>query len=200
MDKAELRQELKAKRKKLSGDEVRWLSQKITERAQEILNMLAPTQNLSGAVGDRIVERQVFGAGLSISSLHTYLPIEKLNEVDTRPLIEVIRQKYPQIKIASWHKPEDHYEAVWLNENSNQTPIPKGYQFDLIIAPLLAFDDKGYRLGYGGGFYDKFLKTQSKAVKVGLCYESGHLDSLPHEPHDIPLDIVITEKSVYKFN
>ena len=65
---------------------------------------------------------------------------------------------------------------------------------------MLGFDKTGHRLGYGGGFYDKFLASQKKALIIGLCYEFGHIKTdIPHEPHDIPLQQIVTEKKVYKF-
>ncbi|MGH7156833.1 MAG: 5-formyltetrahydrofolate cyclo-ligase, partial [Candidatus Saccharimonadales bacterium] len=67
-------------------------------------------------------------------------------------------------------------------------------KFDLILVPVLAFDKENYRLGWGGGFYDKFLANQPQALKIGLGFQDGLVEQgLPHEPHDVPLDKVITE-------
>ena len=174
MNKSELRQRLKAERLKLSTYWVQELSEKTAEQVLEILDLS------------------------SISSLHTYLPIEKQNEVDTWPFIKTVWNKDPQIKTATWHKPAEHYEPVWFDKIGFQEPVAKNFQFDLIIVPMVGFDDQLYRLGQGGGHYDRFLASQKKALKVGFCYEFGHLASLPHEPHDVPLDMIITEKRQYK--
>lgn len=73
-------------------------------------------------------------------------------------------------------------------------------RLDLVIIPGCCFDKKGYRLGYGGGYYDRFLSTlDNKAVKAGLAFESQVLDCLLVEYHDQKLDILITEKKVYSF-
>ncbi len=66
----------------------------------------------------------------------------------------------------------------------------------LIITPALSVDDKGYRLGYGGGYYDKFLSGISKDKRVLICaiYDELKSKTLVHEDHDIPVDIVCTEK------
>lgn len=64
-----------------------------------------------------------------------------------------------------------------------------------VIVPMLAFSNSGHRIGYGGGYFDRFLKNHH-GNKVGLAYEWQHIDSVPVESHDIPLDIVITETSV----
>jgi 5-formyltetrahydrofolate cyclo-ligase len=71
---------------------------------------------------------------------------------------------------------------------------------DLLFVPCLGFDAEGYRLGYGGGYYDRTLATwpgATKPVTVGVAYEACRIDSLPHEPHDIPLDLIVTEAGSY---
>lgn len=71
---------------------------------------------------------------------------------------------------------------------------PPPAEFDLILVPMLGFDDQLQRIGYGGGYYDKFLATQPHASKIGVCFELGRLDQpIPAEPHDIPLERVVTE-------
>lgn len=69
--------------------------------------------------------------------------------------------------------------------------------FDIIIVPGACFTAEGYRIGYGGGYYDSFLsKHAGGALKVGFCYESFIIDSIPVEAHDVPVDLVITEKRI----
>jgi 5,10-methenyltetrahydrofolate synthetase len=63
---------------------------------------------------------------------------------------------------------------------------------------MLGFDPKTlHRIGYGGGYYDKFLAGQPEAKKVGVCYEAGKTGQIPMESHDIALDMVVTENQVY---
>ncbi len=66
---------------------------------------------------------------------------------------------------------------------------------DLIIVPGIAFDPRGNRIGYGGGFYDKLLKL-TQGYKVGLAFSEQMLDELPTEVHDVPLDLIITDESL----
>ena len=70
----------------------------------------------------------------------------------------------------------------------------------LLIIPLVAFDKKGYRLGMGGGFYDRTLAAlrarDSELLAVGVGYSFQQVAALPHEPHDMTLDCVVTEKGV----
>lgn len=68
--------------------------------------------------------------------------------------------------------------------------------FDLIIVPGLAFDRLGNRLGYGKGFYDRFLTTQNKTKKIGLCFDFQLLDQVIVTDEDVRLDVVITESEV----
>lgn len=75
---------------------------------------------------------------------------------------------------------------------------------DLVITPLVAFDDKGNRLGMGGGFYDRtfsFLleEKRGKPKLVGLAYEFQHVPEIDTHPNDVPLDIVFTENAIYSF-
>lgn len=66
----------------------------------------------------------------------------------------------------------------------------------LVLVPGVVFDKEGHRIGYGFGFYDKFLAKVPKAVKIGLCFDFQIVDKIPHETHDIPVDFIVTEKRV----
>ncbi len=70
---------------------------------------------------------------------------------------------------------------------------------EVALAPLLAADGEGYRLGYGGGYYDAYFAAHPDVVRVGLCYEAQRTDRLPHEAHDVPLQAVVTERGVVLF-
>ncbi len=68
---------------------------------------------------------------------------------------------------------------------------------DLVLVPGSVFDSRGGRLGYGGGFYDRFLCHQApRAKRIGLAYEMQVVDRVPVEPHDQPMDMVVTEKRI----
>ncbi|MEQ1662031.1 MAG: 5-formyltetrahydrofolate cyclo-ligase [Thiobacillus sp.] len=79
-------------------------------------------------------------------------------------------------------------------------------QLDLLLMPLVGFDDQGYRLGMGGGYYDATLafmrhrRHWRKPRLVGLAYECQRVGSLPHDAWDMPLDAVLTERQLYRFN
>lgn len=113
------------------------------------------------------------------NSVHIYQTILRLKEVDTMPLIDFLKDKHSNINI--------------------YFPETKPLNLDVIIAPLLAFDKKGFRLGHGGGYYDRFLKKYPDARKIGLSYEFQRVNIIPTEPHDVGLDAVITEEKIYQF-
>lgn len=114
-----------------------------------------------------------------VKRLHVYSPIAKWRELDPQPLLSALKSGLPYLEITIQPK------------TGSQRPRKK---FDVVIVPTLGFDERGYRLGMGGGFYDKFLAAQPKALKIGLAYEQGFIEEgVPTEPYDIPLDIIVTE-------
>jgi len=110
-----------------------------------------------------------------------FRPIENLNEVQTSGVISRL---------------EIRGKDLCVLEQSQIAKMPDD-NFDLIIVPCLAFDTDRFRLGWGGGWYDKFLAEQPKALKIGLAYQDSLSSSLPREPHDVALDMIITESKVY---
>ncbi len=76
------------------------------------------------------------------------------------------------------------------------SPVIDPCDIDLAIVPCLSCDRRGYRLGYGGGYYDRYLANAKKAVKIILCREGLLVATLPSEPHDIHADQIVTDKEV----
>lgn len=78
-------------------------------------------------------------------------------------------------------------------------------QLDLLLMPLVGFDRQGHRLGMGGGYYDATLafmrhrRLWRKPRLVGVAYECQRVEALPHDPWDMPLDAVLTERQLYRF-
>ena len=75
---------------------------------------------------------------------------------------------------------------------------------DVILMPLVGFDSKGNRLGMGGGYYDRTLAftqfTQQKPILIGIAHDEQEVETLPFEPWDIPLDIIVTPKRILTFS
>jgi 5-formyltetrahydrofolate cyclo-ligase len=69
---------------------------------------------------------------------------------------------------------------------------------DVLLVPLLAFDATGHRLGYGGGFYDRTFALLTVPA-IGIAYAGQEIVSIPREPHDRSLDMVLTEQGVRRF-
>ena len=68
----------------------------------------------------------------------------------------------------------------------------------IILVPGVAFDKKGNRIGYGKGFYDRYLKEHEFIKKMGIAFEMQVLEEIPGEPDDVQMDMVITERTEYR--
>ena len=71
-------------------------------------------------------------------------------------------------------------------------------QADVVLVPLVAWDEEGHRLGYGAGYFDRALAGAKNVTKVGLALESQRLPEIPESRHDVPLDVIVTEKRVVR--
>ena len=70
-------------------------------------------------------------------------------------------------------------------------------EIDIVICPIVAFDCQKKRIGYGGGYYDRYLPNCSNALKVGIAFEAQHMENIAADPCDQNMDIIITEEKVY---
>lgn len=169
MTKAELRKQLKKARLEMSDYEHVRRSRDIVERVIELVDWP------------------------KVRVVHYFEPIRKLMEVDISGLVTTLEDNYPDIQLFTPRLIDGTWEMVSIKAKSPPE------SFDVIIVPALGFDPKTlHRIGYGGGYYDKFLAAQPKAHKIGICFESGKTEQVPVEPHDIPLDMVVTDKAVYR--
>ena len=82
--------------------------------------------------------------------------------------------------------------AYGMLEPDSGCPVIRPQEIRLVLAPGLAFDGNGWRLGYGGGFYDRFL-SNFQGRSAGIAYQALLLDHIPHAGHDIPVHYLITE-------
>ena len=128
------------------------------------------------------------------------------NEVNTLPLIEKLLKLEKTVLLPKVSGkdilPIPVKELTSLKEGYAGIKEPEGnpvpYEvIDIIFVPGVVFDKKGHRIGYGKGYYDRFLK-KVKGLKVGLAYDFQIVDEIPHEEHDIPLDVIITPTRVIK--
>lgn len=81
-------------------------------------------------------------------------------------------------------------------------PVPDGTEIvapEAAIVPMVGFDERGYRLGYGGGYFDRTLAaTSPRPLAIGVAYEALRLATIYPRPHDLPMDFVVTEKAIYR--
>lgn len=82
-----------------------------------------------------------------------------------------------------------------IQEPNNNQPLVTAEEIDLCIIPCLCADQRGFRLGYGGGYYDRFL-AHCSAYMITLCADCRLLDEIPHENTDIPSHCILTERQV----
>ena len=136
----------------------------------------------------------------------------KPDEIDIRPIAEAAWAAGKKVAFPRCN-PADH-PMVFHFVNSFDELEPGSYNimeppvdspaFDVAeaetgnvacVVPAVVFDKKGYRIGYGGGYYDKYLKDKT-CIKIGLCYDFQIIDSIIPNIHDIPVDIIISEKRI----
>lgn len=72
----------------------------------------------------------------------------------------------------------------------------EGGEIEVILVPAVAFDRRGYRVGYGGGYYDRFLPAAPQAAKIGVAFSSQIIEEIPVDVHDLPVDVIVTEREV----
>ena len=146
--------------------------------------------------------------------VHAFLPIYKNNEPDTGPLIDWLKFSnpglqivYPKIKSLDFSmKHYLHEEDMYFQNNQYGIPEPAGgieimsEELDMVFVPLLGFDLQGNRVGYGKGYYDRFLsKCKEDVIKVGLSFLSP-IDCIEDvDFFDKKLDFCITPERVYAF-
>lgn len=147
-------------------------------------------------------------------TIHLFLPIEKNKEPNTNFILKILFQRFKKIKVVV---PKTdfvnielaHYQITddsILQNNKYGIPEPVGEhliaetEINLVLVPLLAFDTKGHRIGYGGGFYDRFLaKLSPECIKIGLSFFEPVSD-FQKEITDIKLDFCITPHKIYSFS
>lgn len=187
MIKAELRKKYKLKREKLSSENREDLSLEI---ANKLLNL--PIWNLS--------------------FYHLYLSIAENKEINTDYILNILSGKDKNIVISKSDFTTGTMSHFLLTDNTvirkNQYKIPEpvdgieimSQKIDLVFVPLLAFDTYGHRVGYGKGFYDKFLaECKPETLKIGLSFFEAETKIEDVFDGDMALDYCITPKQVYKF-
>ena len=143
-----------------------------------------------------------------VKSLHTFLPIRKKNEVNTWPIIDAMAEKVIVIPHSDFNLLS--MQSVLLGNKDelkeNKYGIPEVSRVvvydgpvDVVLVPLLAVDEHGHRVGYGGGFYDRFLSTHPQSIKIGLSLFAPVIKIDGLHKGDVRLDYCITPDELYIF-
>lgn len=90
------------------------------------------------------------------------------------------------------------YQGIPEPDPARCPPVDAG-RIDLVLVPGVVFDRRGFRLGYGGGYYDRLLASLPGAVRVGLAFSLQVVDEIPALAHDLPVDILVTEEGALQF-
>ncbi len=172
----------------------------------------------SRAIVERVLDLDAVKAAHAVALFRT---IERKAEIDTAPLDEALRARgvrvaYPclvpqeQLDEASPPAGETVVDAMpfrWVDDPSSFVDGGRGFEepcadlpfveadgLDVIVVPGLAFDPRGYRLGYGAGYYDRSLPAWPRACTVGVAFEHQILMEIPNTEHDVPVQWIVTEK------
>jgi len=160
-------------------------------------------QQKSQALGDRLQNWDKFQQAQSILAFTSFR-----QEPDLSSLWQILPNKnwgfsrcvgkdliWHQVAIADFEN-NMRLGAFGILEPRHDLPIMDLQNIDLILIPAIACDRQGYRLGYGGGFYDRWLPN-STGHKIGIIFEQFYLDEIPSDIWDIPLEAIATESMIY---
>jgi 5-formyltetrahydrofolate cyclo-ligase len=167
--KAELRKTLKAKRLELKPEAVNAMSHAIVGQLIQQINWS------------------------ETRTIHLFESIAALNEVKLDAFVQWLRAQHPEVLMLTSRQIDGEWQVVSLKTGQ---AISKP-TVDVVIVPMLGFDKNLHRIGYGGGYYDRFLATQPDAKKIGVCFEQGRIEKIETEAHDIPLNKIVTESFLY---
>ena len=185
-DKTFLRSHYKKKRLSLTKQEVDHLSQRVCKQLDKL-------------------------SIWRLKHYHIFISILKYNELDTSSIINKLKSKQKIIIVPKISNNELVHVAIndetefSLNEYGIKEPNDGNHfkieNLDIIFIPLLAFDIEGHRVGYGKGYYDRFLKlTNNSTLKIGLSFFDPINKILDIDDNDVKLDYCVTPKQVHKFN
>lgn len=186
--------------------------QAIREHIKKQRMALSESQKHQAAIGAWL---QVINLPEFEKANHIGCYVATRGELETRPILQTIlklgKTSYlpivkPKESLLAFYR-YDLNKKMKLNQYGILEPIPNGtnhidaQSLDLVLVPLVAFDNECHRLGMGKGYYDRtfaFRKTQKRPLLIGLAYSFQNVFDLPTDPFDIDIDIVVTNQKTYK--
>lgn len=179
------------------------------ELRKNLLNQRSdiPEPEFYGASADIIERLKGLLEYENASIIHCYVSMNKRREVETRVLIKEMLAKGKEVVVPITNVEDGTLKNVRLHSfnelEENQWGVlepPSGEEvtedkFDLIIVPMVGGDEEGNRIGYGKGFYDRFLQKVD-CKKIGLSFDQNILKKIPTENFDIPMDKIVTENRI----
>lgn len=161
---------------------------------------------------DREIFNKLINLDLYKEAKNIFIYLSFGSEIDTKPIIDRALEEGKEVYIPKVYKINKEMRAIRLNtfedleKNSMGILEPKDdfnfiakEKIDLIIVPGAVFDFKGNRIGYGGGYYDRFLSNiKDKRNKIVLAYNLQIVDNIEAEEHDIKVDYIITNSRINK--
>ncbi len=176
MEKNDIRRKIKALRTMMLDIEKAQAAEEVFARLENTAAfMLAEKILMYHSLPDELPTRRFLAKWKERK--HFYLP--RVNGVN----LDILPYEESKLELGSFH----------IEEPSGNDTVDAA-DIEMVVVPAVAYDARGNRLGRGKGFYDRFLAS-TPAVKVGVGYDFQLLDEIPAEPHDVPMDIVITQKS-----
>lgn len=177
-----------------------------------ILNKRNSIDNSTKEEMDRELFNKLINLDLYKEAKNIFIYLSFGSEIDTKPIIDRALEEGKEVYIPKVYKINKEMRAIRLNtfedleKNSMGILEPKDdfnfiakEKIDLIIVPGTVFDFKGNRIGYGGGYYDRFLSDiEEKRNKIVLAYELQIVDNIEAEEHDIKVDYIITNSRINK--
>lgn len=174
-------------------------------RAELVAQRLAVPEAERLAWGKRITSHLIAGFDMPGDSVVGYCwPYQ--GEFDARFAIRVWRRSGVQAALPEVVAPRTplQFRKWWpgapLRPGVYDIPVPDGTDIvipDIAIVPMNGFDERGFRLGYGGGFFDRTLAAcEQRMLAIGVSYEMLRVPTIHPQPHDIPMDFVVTEAGI----
>lgn len=130
------------------------------------------------------IKSEVRTKNILIKALEDFKIVALPKTLDMGNMIACIVKDINELKIGAYNILEPNNCSI-LNKDS----------IDIVFVPGVAFDYKGYRLGYGAGYYDRFLKDYN-GIKIGVCYSFQLINDVFPDKHDIKMDYLVTEKGI----